>query len=124
MYYAFFGCENLTTITNIHNDVNIMFYTFGRCVNLVNAPVIPNGVVDMYRTFYNCGKLSGNMFVYSTNISNAKYCFEYTNLTKNVYIPFKYENGVNTKTYNAFISAGYDTNGTTNGVYLKDINSI
>ena len=40
---------------------------------------------------------------------------------KNVYIPFTYFNGVNTTTYNSFISAGYDTVGTTNKVYLKDI---
>ena len=33
-------------------------------------------------------------------------------------------NNVNTKTYNAFIEAGYTTTGTQNGVYLKDITSV
>jgi hypothetical protein len=46
-----------------------------------------------------------------------------TTKTKNVYIPFTYENGVNTATYNSFISAGYNENGTNCGVYLKDINT-
>ena len=52
---------------------------------------------------------------------NARNCFNTTSLIKNVYIPFTYENGVNTATYNSFITAGYDEIGTTNGVYLMDI---
>jgi hypothetical protein len=61
--------------------------------------------------------------IHSNRITNAYNCFNETTLRKNVYIPFTYENGVNTETYNAFINAGYDKNGTTNGVYLKDINN-
>ena len=47
-----------------------------------------------------------------------------TSLTKNVYIPFTYQNRESTPTYNAFISAGYDEFGTKNGVYLMDINPL
>ena len=32
--------------------------------------------------------------------------------------------GTPTQTYNTFINAGYDENGTTNGVYLKNLNEV
>ena len=50
-------------------------------------------------------------------------CFNSTTLTKNIYIPFAYENSEYTPTYNSFIAAGYDELGTQHGVYLKDINA-
>jgi hypothetical protein len=69
-------------------------------------------------TFYYCYNLSNSVHIQSTNILNAKNCFSGTSLTKNVYIPF------NSTTYNSFINAGYDENGTSCGVYLKDINTL
>jgi hypothetical protein len=77
----------------------------------------------MSETFSYCWNLSGNIYIQSENISNAMNCFYNTSLTKNVYIPYTYENSEYTKTYNAFENARYDENGTTNGVYLRDINS-
>ena len=72
-------------------------------------------------TFLSCLNLTGNIYIHSENITNAYRCFYATSKVKNVYIPFN-NAGVNTKTYNAFISAGYKTDGTVNGVYLKDLN--
>ena len=48
-------------------------------------------------------------------------------LPKNVYIPFKYSNGVNTQTFDSFRIAGYlYTNGVSNnqhGVTVYDLNA-
>ena len=96
------------------------------CSNLVNAPVIPNSVTNMVGTFWNCSNLTGNVIIQSDKVSNASSCFGYHDTTfknKDVYIPFTYENGVNTKTYNSFISAGYrtDPNNRKDGVCLFDL---
>ena len=122
MAVTFYNCSNLVNAPVIPNSVTDMALSFEECTNLVNAPVIPNSVTNMYRTFNQCSNLTGNMYIQSENITNATNCFNQTSLTKNVYIPFTYENGVNTLTYNSFINAGYTTNGSVNGVYLKDIN--
>lgn len=168
MYNTFYGCSNLTTVTNINSNITNMSLTFYGCSNLVTAPTIPNSVTEMYQTFYSCPKLTtvsiipssvtnmagafgmdrnlttvptipanvtnmsltflwcnnltGNIFIESNKITMASSCFASTNLLKNVYIPFTYSNGVNTKTYNSFITAGYKTDGSKEGVYLKDIN--
>ena len=143
IYYAFYYCKNLTTLSTIPEGVTNMGGTFGYCQNLTSAPTIPNGVTNLSgafqfcnnmtsaptipnsvtilsSTFYGCTKLGGNIYIYSNNIISCMMCFYSTTKTKNVYIPFKYENGVYTKTYNSFISSGYDTAGTNCGVYLKD----
>ena len=124
MRYAFQACPNLVNVPSIPDGVVDMYSTFGFCSNLVNAPIIPNSVTNMGGTFYSCSNLVGDIYMYSENIFNAINCFFGSRLTKNVYIPFTYENGVNTQTYNSFINAGYDKNGTSCGVYLKDLNSL
>ena len=121
MVETFYYCYNLVNASVIPNNVASMYQTFLNCRNLVNVPVIPNSVTDMSRTFWNCSNLQGDIYIKSENITNATNCFNQTSLTKNVYIPFTYENGVNTKTYNSFINAGYKTDGSVNGVYLMDI---
>jgi len=124
--YTFYYCNNLISAPVIPNSVTNMYDTFNGCSNLVNAPVIPNSVTNMYCTFYDCTKLAGNIYIHSENITHARACFWGTNalLQKNVYIPFKYANNVNTLTYNSFINADYDTIGTINGVWLKDIATL
>ena len=124
MSSTFYQCSNLVNVPVIPNSVTNMSRTFNRCFNLVNAPVIPNSVTNMSSTFYYCINLQGNIYIQSENINRATSCFNYTTKTKNVYIPFTYENGVNTATYNSFISAGYDTSGTQHGVYLKDLSEV
>jgi hypothetical protein len=61
----------------------------------------------MSYTFSHCENLQGTINVLSNQITNAWYCFYRTSLAKNVYIPFKYSNGVNSATFNSFVTAGY-----------------
>lgn len=125
MSHTFAVCTNLTTAPSIPNSVTNMYDTFSHCNALVTAPTIPESVINMLGTFGDCTNLTGNIYIKSENVSNVRSgtitsIFINTTLTKNVYIPFTYDNGVYTKTYNTFISAGYDTQGTKEGVYLKD----
>lgn len=105
MYHAFYNCTSLETVTNINSNIT----------NLEGA-------------FYNCQNLTGNIYIYSEVVNNAIDCFtELSGIhkTKYVYIPFKNSNDNNyTTTYNSFISAGYDTNGTKDDVYLRGIDLI
>ena len=121
MYGTFNGCSSLVNAPAIPNSVTDMRRTFNGCSNLVNAPVIPNSVTNMWSTFSRCSNLIGDIYIYSNQVSNATDCFYNTSLTKNVHIPFTYGNNINTRTYNSFIAAGYDTLGTTDGVYLKNL---
>ena len=121
MQATFESCTNLITVPNIPNSVNYLSQTFSGCTNLITVPNIPNSVNDMRWTFLSCLNLTGNIYIHSENIANAYRCFYATSKVKNVYIPFN-NAGVNTKTYNSFTSAGYKTDGTVNGVYLKDLN--
>ena len=91
---------------------------FAYCTNLksVGYLTLPN-LTSSKGMFAACSNLSGDIVLNSSNITDATSCFGSTTLTKNVYIPF------NSTTYNSFINAGYDTNGTSCGVYLRDINT-
>ena len=120
LYKTFSYCRNLTTIPSLPNNVTSLFSTCNLCYNLNSIPNIPKSVENMCETFIWCTNLPNNIYILSENITNAVNCFYGTTSMKNVYIPFTYDNGVNTQTYNSFINAGYDTNGTNCGVYLKD----
>ena len=124
---AFSACNKLSSVSIISDSVINMTSTFFNAQSLTTAPVIPNHVIDMNSTFQNCTNLTGDIYIKSSQIINAYRCFYCYNgvfKTKNVYIPFTYVNGENTETYNSFIAEGYDTSGTTNGVYLKDISLV
>lgn len=145
MTYTFYNCYNLTNVQSIPNSVQNMAGTFNGCTNLINTPVIPDSVKDvMYlfngctnlingtsipnnnitslaNTFRNCINLTGDIYIYSEKISDLTLAFAGTSNIKNVYIPFN-NAGINTITYNTFISAGYTSTGTKEGVYLKDLN--
>lgn len=120
---AFRYCHALTEVSTIPNSVASLYLTFGQSQRLTTANNIPASVTNMVWTFWDCTNLTGNIYIHSNQIANAYQCFNGTSLIKNVYIPFTYDNGVNTKTYNAFITAGYKIDGSVNGVYLKDINN-
>ena len=125
MRLAFGGCVYLTTVTNVNNNIVTMAGTFYGCSRLVNAPIIPNSVTNMYRTFYGCKNLTRDIYIKSNQIARADNCFYRDNpLIKNVYIPFIYKNGINTQTYNSFISAGYKIDGSLHNVYLRDIDTV
>lgn len=111
---TFSSCYRLFNVSSIPNSVTNMFRTFWMCRKLVNIPPIPNEVKNMFMAFEGCDNLTGNIYIKSENVYNASRCFHYTTATKNVYIPFY------TKTYDSFISAGYTTDGSVNGVYIKE----
>ena len=119
----FWNCFNLHNAPALPNTLLNMGSTFGHCTNITTAPNIPASVTNMYGTFDSCTNLTGNVYIHSENIFNAQKCFNNTSTIKNVYIPFQ-NGGVNTKTYNSFTSAGYKTDGSVSGVYLKNISSI
>jgi hypothetical protein len=122
--YTFSNCQNLTYIESLPPQTTYLNAAFRNCTNLTTIPSIPDSVKYMGGTFYECTNLAGNIYIYSNQVINADSCFNNTTLQKNVYIPFTYENGEYTKTYNSFTSLGYDTTGTLDGVYLKDIAHI
>ena len=123
MVATFQNCVSLVNVSSIPNNLTNMWYTFHNCTSLTNIPPIPNTVTNMGCTFFQCPNLTGNIIIKSNKIYYAYNCFSNTSLTKNVYIPFRYENGVNTVTYNSFVAAGYDNAGTSCGVYLKDLSN-
>ena len=116
---TFYNCYNLTQAPEIPNSVTNMSFTFSNC-SITQAPEIPNSVTNMSFTFMGCGSLTGNIIIQSSNISNFANCFSGTTKTKTVYIPFTYENGVNTKTYNSAFNTTTGINGK-NGVTVYDI---
>ena len=117
---TFMLCTNLVNAPVIPNTVIRMSETFEGCSSLINAPVIPESVTNCCRAFDNCSNLTGDVRFLSKEIIDVTGLFESTTLTKNVYIPYTYENRVNTTTYNTFVAAGYDENGTLEGVHLMD----
>ena len=110
--WAFYGCNNLVDNITIGNNVTTVYGTFENCFNLVNAPVIPNNATNISIAFRNCTNLTGDVYIQSSNVTNAMYCFNGTSLSKNVHVP------ANSATYNAFVAAGYDDQGTKEGVTL------
>lgn len=124
--YVFSRCVNLTQAPSTPRNITCFDGVYANCKSLVTAPIIPDKVYRMYQCFINCTNLTGDILIMSNRLSEARSIeniFNKTSLTKNVYIPFTYDNGVNTATYNSFIAAGYTTDGSVNGVYLKDLDT-
>ena len=120
MVNTFYNCQNLTTIDRFPDSVTDISGCFESCKSLTSVPSIPNSVTCMNYTFAGCTNLTGYFYIYSNNVTNATNCFANTTKIKEVYIPFTYSNNAYTQTYNSFIAAGYDENGTKEGVYLID----
>lgn len=114
-----FAKTNATQIPAISTNASAIDSMCSGCTQLTTAPVIPSSVNTMYSTFAGCTNLTGDIYIYSNKVWEVRSCFNNTSLTKNVYIPFTYENGEYTKTYNYFTEV-YTTDGSVNGVYLKD----
>ena len=123
---TFLNKEHIRTMDLINAEWynNNLDKAFANCYNLYRIDNISDSANSMVETFFNCVNLSGRINITSTEITNAQNCFGETSLEKNVYIPFMYENGVNTLTYNAFIEAGYSTSERKDGVLLMDINLL
>jgi hypothetical protein len=125
MNWTFAYCYNLKNVPSLINCTNLtdMSHAFLACENLVTAPVIPNSVINMGHTFDYCENLTGNIYIYSEQVSNIQDCFFYSSLDKDVYIPFTYANGEFTTTYNTFTQYYSPTN-RRSGVLLFDINGL
>ena len=127
MSSTFYGCTNLNQNIQIPNSVTTMTFIFSRCENLNQNIQIPNSVTNMVNTFSGCTNLQGTINILSNQVTQAGACFYGTTKAKNVYIPFKYSNGVNSATFNSFVSAGYlYANGVSNnqhGVTIHDLNN-
>ena len=120
---AFKDCVNLIKVNKMSPNAVNLCWAFQNCSNLVSFPRIGDRVTNMTGCFSGCTNIGGTIFINSENISNASSCFDGTdtNIIKTVYIPFTYENNVNTETYDSFTTAGYYINGV-NGIRIKDIN--
>ena len=92
MVNTFFRCSALLKMPNIGSNVVNMSYAFYDCSALTTATNIPASVKNMTGTFKGCGFLGGNIYIYSKDIYSASECFNGTTLTKNIYVPFTYDN--------------------------------
>lgn len=132
MYSTFSNCTSLISSPVLPNGLLDMGSTFNGCTSLAVAPEIPVNVTSMGYTFYGCTALTGNVIIRSENISNVSNIFANTTLTKYVYIPYEswIDDGMGgqtvgpSTTYTSFINAGYDENGTKEGVYLRDLATL
>lgn len=132
MYDTFGGCTSLIASPVLPNGVLDLGSTFHSCTSLAVAPEIPTNVTSLSYTFYGCTALTGNIIIRSENVSDVDGIFANTTLTKYVYIPYEswIDDGMGgqtvgpSTTYTTFINAGYDTNGTKEGVYLRDLANL
>ena len=118
--YTYKNCSLLSVPPTIPNSVTNMSGAFMNCTNLTIVGNFPKNVTDISHMYENCVKINGDIIINSTAIINAEEFFNNTNLEKDVYIPFKYDNGVYTTTYNSFITAGYSSEYRVDGVLLMD----
>lgn len=81
-------CYNMTTTSIIPSSVTDLHGTFHHCAKITNAPTVPTYVTDMRSTFNCCANLTGAVNIYSYNVAAATYCFNGSNLRKDVYVPF------------------------------------
>lgn len=137
MANSFQLCQNFNPSVPIiiPNSVTNMYQTFHQCFNLNQKVQIGNSVKSLVGTFNRCTKLISDVSILSEQVEYANFFFEmagydydsHSYLPKNVYIPFKYSNGVNTQTFDSFRIAGYlYTNGVSNnqhGVTVYDLNA-
>ena len=125
LYATFNDCHNLTTVTSIPSTVTNLADTFRNCRSLVNVPAIPASVTNVVNTFRHCISLTNEVIILSKEITNARNCFYNANSSNRIaYISFNYINNTHTKTYNAFVAAGYNIEGstsTTDNTWLRDM---
>lgn len=87
------------------NSITNMERTFGESAGIWSAnDTVPYNVTQLAACFKNCSNLRGNIYIRSPKITNIVNTFYGSNnsLRKNIYIYFKYANGVNSATYNQF----------------------
>ena len=125
LYKTFDNAQIVETNVSIPSSVTSLYMTFANAT-IVNDCNLPSSIQNMYQAFYNRSAVI-NVYLPATEVTNAVNCFYTSILTAdtNLYIPFQYSNGVNTKTFNAFKSAGYIyTNGVSNYQHYVTVYNI
>lgn len=134
MNYTFDYCTSLISAPTIPSNSILleMNATFNHCESLPTVPEIPASVKKLWYTFNYCTALTGNIIIRSEIVEDVTSIFAGTTLTKYVYIPYEswIDDGMGgqtlgpSTTYTTFINAGYDENGTKEGVYLRDLATL
>lgn len=88
MVQTFWGCGNLTQLSEIPNSINSLSYTFDGCNKLMEPPIIPNSVIEMSSTFNRCIRLVNAPIVPDSveninNICNGCYNLKYVDYIGN-----------------------------------------
>ena len=123
MTATFAGCISFNATPILPQNVINIAECFMDCTNITEvSSSIPMSVTNMCNTFSNCANLTGDINIEALEVANVANCFYNTSITKNVYIPYTYTNGIFTTTYNTFTSAGYTANSATSkeGVLLRN----
>ena len=107
MFATFWDCVNLNRNIHLPNSAVNLCDTFQGCTNLKQNIQIGTNADNLVGTFMQCSNLTGRINILGSNVSNAYACFNFSSKFKEVHIPYKYANGVYTKTFNSFVTAGY-----------------
>ena len=114
MSYAFSECSNLTGfISEIPRNVTNLYHTFYGCSNITGVSNIPNRVTNMAYAFADCSKISSDVYIDSNYVTNAYGCFYNIGTLITIYV----HSGT---TYNSFYKAmGNNTYNSKWKCYLK-----
>ena len=109
LFKTFYGCSKLNRGLKIPDKAENLAYTFYGCLALNSDIEIPSAATNLYSTFYGCSKFTKSVKILSTEVTNARSIFGGSgNInTKDIYIPYFYNNGAYTKTLQSFVNAGY-----------------
>ena len=114
------GCTSLTTFStgssatrtvnlSLPASVTTVSDAFTNCKQISNFYINGSGITTITGIFNYCNTRALNIKFNSPNISTISYAFtgNVTSYRKNIYVYFKYKNGVATKTFNAFKAAQF-----------------
>ena len=138
MYYTYLNCTNLTGSPVCGDNVTNMGSTYHSCTNLTGSPVCGPNVTDMNGTYLYCTNLHGNMYMYSSHVSNVAGCFGGRNIFNilNIYVlkdsrsfntiinGTSYSNSITDKPITWTNNAGTCYYNTTENIYIYPVNSI
>ena len=116
--YAWTTSLNHTVYTITPTPTNGVDYYYNKTGGIYNCPTnIDNGdnTWNIYSNVVVVGDENNVVITAGPSVGTSRWCARDSANDISVNIPS------NSLTYNAFINAGYDINGTRNGVYLKDI---
>lgn len=82
-------CHNLTGAPACSNKVQYFQSAYSHCYNLTGPAICGISVQNASYAYQNCSNLQGNVYFYSSVISDASYCFANKNnsIRLNIYVP-------------------------------------